>query len=559
MAVTRMLRATVAVVAAALVAALFSLAAPARALAAGQTGSLVVSAADGASTSLRAYQLFDADVTDGAEGKALSNIVWASADAKAAVEGAIAAQDASYAGATAQDAAEWLHSHVASGASATPVAGSVPAVVATRLAAGDADFRPLTAGKTAELAAGYWLVTGDPDAVGTGQAASAAILVAVGGGKATATTKAAVPTVEKSVREDSDDAWGKAADATVGDELDWRLEARVPAIAPAYDSYHVTFHDTLAAGIAKPEDVCVYVAAAGVEPWRKGADPDAASGWERLDASEFTCNYVAAADGTATLDVRVTDVLGSAVRHGMSTDGGLSVCVVYDAPLDSDAGHGALGGNLNVTTLRYPSSPYAEGEGETTEARAIAYCWDVRLVKRDSASGKALSGAVLRVTDDRGRHLAQDGTWTTADATVTTGSDGVVMVSGVDGGTFTVEEVSAPKGHTSFSGTRKLVLKVTGLDVDQVASAHPVLTVSAQSPLRADGVVEETSLATVSVLNDGAPVAGGGGGSGSSGGLFGLPKTGDTARLGIATALAAAGAALVVASRRRTRRSNDRR
>lgn len=558
MAVTRMLRATVAVVTAALVAALFSLASPARALAAGQTGSLVVSAADGASTSLRAYQLFAADVTDGAEGKALLNIAWASANAKAAVEGAIAAKDASYAGATAQDAADWLYSHVASGASATPVAGSVPAIVATRLVAGDADFSPVTAGETTELAAGYWLVTGDPDAVGTGKAASAAILVAVGGGKATATTKAAVPTVEKSVREDSDDVWGKAADATVGDELDWRLEAHVPAIASAYDSYRVTFHDTLAAGIGRPEDARVYVAAAGVEPWRKGADPDAASGWERLDASEFACDYASAADGAATLDVRVTDVLGSAVRHGVSADGGLSVCVVYDAPLDFNAGHGASGGNLNVTTLRYPSSPYAEGEGETTEACAIAYCWDVRLVKRDSASGKALSGAVLRVTDDRGRHLAQDGTWTTAEATVATGSDGVVMASGVDSGTFTVEEVSAPKGHTSFSGTRKLVLKVTGLDVEQVASAHPVLTVSAQSPLRADGVAEDTSLATVSVLNDGAPVAGGGGGSGSSGGLFGLPKTGDTARLGIATALAAAGVALVVASRRSARRSNDR-
>lgn len=553
----RMLRAAVAGMLTVIVAALFLLAAPVRALAAGQTGRLVVSAADGASTSLRAYQLFDADVTDSAEGKALSNIAWANANAKAAVEGAIATQDASYAGATAQDAADWLHDHVVSDASAAPASGSVPAVVAVRLATSNANFRPLYADKTAELATGYWLVMGDPDAVGTGQAASAAILVAVGGSKASATTKTAVPTVEKSVLEDSTDSWGKAADATVGDELDWRLEARVPAIASAYDSYHVTFHDTLSAGIGKPEDVRVYIAAAGAEPWRKGADPDAASGWARLDADEFTCEYAAAAGGTATLDVRVTDVLGSAVRHGVSADDGLSVCVVYDAPLDSDAGHGAAGGNLNVTTLRYPSSPYAEGEGETTEARAVAYCWDMRLIKRDSASNKELSGAVLRVTDDRGRHLAQDGTWTTADATLTTGSDGVVMVSGVDSGTFTVEEVSAPKGHASFSGTRKLMLKATGLDVEQVASAHPVLTVSAQSPLRADGVAEETSLATVSVLNDGAPAAGGGGG-GTSGGLFGLPKTGDTAQLALAAVLAAAGVTLVVASRGRARRGDDR-
>ena len=543
----------VACMAAALVAALFSLAAPARALAAGQTGSLVVSATDGASTSLRAYQLFDADVSDGPNGKVLSNVAWASADAKAAVEGAIAAQDASYAGTTAQDAADWLQENVSSDASAAPVSESVPAVVAAKLAAGNAGYRSVAADEPATLSAGYWLVMGDPDAVGAGRAASAAILVAVGGSKATATTKTAVPTVEKSVREDSTDAWGKAADATMGDDLYWRLEARVPAVALAYDSYHVTFRDTLSAGIGKPEDVRVYVAAAGVSPWRKGADPDVTSGWTRLDAGEFTCDYATAAGGTATLDVKVTDVLGSAARHGVSAYGGLSVCVVYDAPLDSDAGHGAAGGNLNVTTLRYPNSPYAAGEGETTEARAIAYCWDVRLVKRDSTNDKALSGAVLRVTDDRGRHLAQDGTWTLDDATVTTGADGSVSASGVDSGTFSVEEVTAPTGHTRFSGARKLVLKVTGLDVEQVASARPVLTVSAQSPLRADGVAKDTSLATVSVLND---VTSGAGGSGASGGLFGLPKTGDSAPLALAVLLAVAGVALVVASRRRARRSS---
>lgn len=556
MAVTRRMTRSAAVAATVLAAVLFFLfVAPTGALAAGQTGSLEVSAADGASTVLRAYQLFDADVSDGADGKAVSNVTWASADAKAAVEGAIASADASYADATAQDAADWLHDHVTGDAGAAPSAGSVPAVVARRLAAGGAGFRSLTAGRSVKLAAGYWLVMGDPDAVGAGQAASAAILVTVGGSKATATTKAAVPTVQKSVLEDSDDAWGKAADATVGDELDWRLEAHVPAIASAYDSYHVTFHDTLSAGIGKPKDVRVYVAAAGVEPWQKGMEPAAVSGWVRLDMGEFTCNYAAVTDGAATLDVRVTDVLASAARRGVSADDGLSVCVTYDAPLDSGAGHGASGDNLNVTTLRYPSSPHAEGEGETTEARAIAYCWDMRLVKRDSASGKALSGAVLRVTDDRGRRLTQDGTWVTGDATVTTGSDGTIAASGVDSGTFTVEEVSAPKGHAPFSGARRLILKVTGLDVEQVASAHPVLTLSAQSPLRADGVAEDTSLATVSVLNDSTPDVGG---SGSSGGLFGLPKTGDSAPLALAAVLAAAGVALVVASRRRVRHAGER-
>ena len=51
----------------------------------------------------------------------------------------------------------------------------------------------------------------------------------VGGSAVTVKPKAATPKVAKHVLEDSTAAWQKAADATVADDLYWRLSATVPA------------------------------------------------------------------------------------------------------------------------------------------------------------------------------------------------------------------------------------------------------------------------------------------------------------------------------------------
>ena len=70
----------------------------------------------------------------------------------------------------------------------------------------------------------------------------------VGGSAVTVKPKAATPKVQKHVLEDSTAAWQKAADATVADDLYWRLSATVPAGLTAYDTYTVRFVDTMSAG-----------------------------------------------------------------------------------------------------------------------------------------------------------------------------------------------------------------------------------------------------------------------------------------------------------------------
>lgn len=556
MAVTKSLSRTIAAcLVGCLAVAVLALCSPVRALAE-QTGHLTVTATDGASTALDAYQLFSADVTDAMSGhKILANVSWASNAAEKAVTSAIKSVDPSYSGTTAQDAADWLNENVESDSASAPAASSVPAAIARALA----DATPttsVTADVQATLPAGYWLLTANGNSVGTGQSGTAAILVAVGGADVTATTKTSVPTVEKHVLEDSSNSWQKQADATVGDELDWRLSATVPVnLSPnsAYKTYSVAFHDELSAGLEQPSNVHVYIAPAGMAAWAQGTEPGDA--WIELGEDEFSAPSHAGENGS-TFEVTVTDLIASASRHGVYADQGLEVCVVYDAPLAQNAERGATRGNPNTVTLHYPSSPYSETLAETQEDKAIAYTWDLNLVKRDATSEVALAGAVLRVTDDRGRHLMQDGTWTTDDATVTTDQNGAIAVAGVDSGTFTVEEVQPPEGYEPFSGAPTITLKV-GLDPKILHSlnAEPL---TAESPLRPDGFDTGSGEATVSVLNGTVTTPQGdkpaprrpGGSS---------PFTGDPTSYLPAILFAAAGAALIVFALRRGRGDEKRR
>ncbi len=224
---------------------------------------------------------------------------------------------------------------------------------------------------------------------------------------------------------------------------------------------------------------------------------------------------------------------------------GARVVAVYNAPLNSACNHGIAKGNPNEVYLRYPRSPFTDQSGDAGFARtpsddACAYTWDLALTKRGSDGDKPLAGAVLSIADDHGRTLAADGTWDAeGKATVTTGEDGRVTVSGVDSGKLEVRELKAPKGYNAFEGTRSVTVKAEGLDVDQVAAAKPKLTITAESPLRADSADGLTGSLEASLINTptGTPP------SITTGGF--MPSTGDMAMYAAAAA-AVAGAALIV-------------
>lgn len=488
-----------------------------------------------------AYQLFSATVVDDADAdqKVATDVAWTNDTVRQAVLPVLhdAGLDSSASG--AQEAAEWMDAdgHITT---------ALTAKLARAICNAGATSVALNAGTAAELPCGYWLIVADDDAIAQGEAGTAPIMALVGGSAVTVKPKAATPKVSKHVLEDGTAAWQKAADATVGDDLYWRLSATVPAGLTAYDTYTVRFVDTMSAGLDPSRvaaSVRVYVAAgadggfdavSAGKDGRAGTEP--AKGW-----TDITAQCRVSVDGK-TFTVRTGDLI-AALGGADAFIAGARVVAVYNAPLNSACNHGIAKGNPNEVYLRYPRSPFADQSGDAGFTRtpsddACAYTWGLSLIKRSSSDDKPLAGAKLRIIDDRGRILTTDGSWSTdADACVTTGADGHVELSGVDAGVYTVEEVAAPKGYTAFEGKRTVTVTAEGLDVKQVAVAKPKVTVSAESPLRVDTADAGTGSIELSVLNTPSKEASRG---------F-MPSTGDRTLVLVAVLAAIGVAAIVVA------------
>lgn len=538
-AVNKVFRHLLTVVAIAMVAVFSFAIAPGTACAAG-TGAITVGGT--VATRYDAYQLFSATVADDDDAgqKIATDVTWANDTVRQTALSVLHDAGLDSSASTAQEAAEWLN---AGGHMST----ALTAKLARAICNVGVPSVALNAGTTAELPSGYWLIVADDDAIAQGEAGTAPIVALVGGSAVTVKPKAATPKVFKHVLEDNTADWQKAVDATVADDLYWRLSATVPAGLAAYDTYTVRFVDTMSAGLDPSKvaaSVRVYVAAgadggfdavSAGKDGRAGTEP--AQGWTDITAQ---CATKVAADGTFT--VRTGDLI-AALGGADAFTAGARVVAVYNAPLNSACNHGIAKGNPNEVYLRYPRSPLADQSGDAGFTRtpsddACAYTWGLSLIKRSSSDDKPIAGAKLRIIDDRGRILTTDGSWSTdADACVTTGSDGHVELTGVDAGVYTVEEVAAPKGYTAFGGKRTVTVTAEGLDVKQVAAAKPKVTVSVESPLRVDAADAGTGSIELSVLNTPSKEVSRG---------F-MPSTGDRTLVLVAVLAAIGVAAIVVA------------
>ena len=503
---------------------------------AADTGAITV---DGTvATRYDAYQLFSATVVDDAGQKIATDVTWANDTVRQTALSVLHDAGLDSSTSTAQEAAEWMN---ADGHMTT----ALTAKLARAIVKAGAVSVALNAGTTAELPCGYWLIVADDDAIAQGEVGTAPIVALVGGSAVAVKPKAATPKVAKHVLEDSTAAWQKAADATVADDLYWRLSATVPAGLSAYDTYTVQFVDTMSAGLDPSKAAAsmrVYVAAGAdggfdaVTCEGGNANSTLAKGW-----TDITSQCRVSVEGNA-FTVRTGDLV-AALGGADAFAAGARVVAVYNAPLGANCNRGATKGNPNEVYLLYPRSPLADQSGDAGFTRtpsddACAYTWGLSLIKRSSSDDKPLVGAKLRIIDDRGRILTTDGSWSTdVDACVTTGSDGHVELTGVDAGVYTVEEVAAPKGYTAFEGKRTVTVAAEGLDVKQVTAAKPKVTVSVESPLRVDAADAGTGSIELSVLNTPSKEVSRG---------F-MPSTGDRTLMLVA-ALAAIGVAAIVAA-----------
>lgn len=428
----------------------------------------------------KGIQIFKATVTTTDGAKTVSNIEWASDDAKEAVVAAIKEKNSSYTSEYAQDAADWLSDNA--GTDSKVASDNVLSSIAAKLDGKDG-WQTTTAGSPSlsGLAAGYWLfltaTAGKPDGESTDGFTSPVYAVIDGESTTTVTPKKDVPTVEKKVLDDADavsddikgsDKWKDVADSQIGQEVNYKLTGTIASNYATFSTYAYKFTDVLSDGLDYVDG--------SVEVYAVNHD-----GYNKIDGSKYE---VACDNNTLTVDFKV-DGTKKGLKDVADVDANTQIVVFYKAKLNSNAviGNAAndkKGGNPNTVKLEYSNNPYAAGTGETIEDTVADFAFKLNLNKVDQGTEKGLAGTVFTIQSDdantNGQYVASK-TDTTAGVVAgqlvtvanvnnlpdyvmfTSGNDGKIAVSGLDAGSYKVTEVKAP--DDSYTKANPFTFKIT--------------------------------------------------------------------------------------------------
>lgn len=421
-----------------------------------------------ASTTYKGIQIFKATVATAEGATTLSNIEWASDEAKTAVMAAIKAKDASYASENAQDAADWLSANTGVAGTDTMVpSDNVLSMIAANLGASSA-WKTTTAGDASlsGLEAGYWLFltadAGKPDGKSTDAFTSPVYAVIDGVSATNVTPKKGVPTVEKKVLDDADavaddikvsDNWKDVADSQIGQEVNYKLTGTIASNYATFSTYAYKFTDELSSGLD-------YVNGS-VEVYAKNG-----SDYSQIDASKYDVVW---ANNTLTVEFKVGNGK-KGLKDVAGVDANSKIVVFYKAKLNGNAVIGnapgdTKGGNPNTVKLEYSNNPYAEGTGQTIEDTVADFAFRLNLNKVDQGTERGLAGAVFTIqsadANTEGQYVASKADAAAgiiagqlvavADANnlpeyvkFTSGDDGKIAVSGLDAGSYKVAEVQTP-------------------------------------------------------------------------------------------------------------------
>lgn len=452
------------------------------------TGSTVtfVDADYAASTTYKGIQIFKATVTATGEGTTVSNIEWASDEAKGAVVAAIHEYDESYSGDIAQDAADWLSANAGvSGTDSKVASDNVLSTIAGKLNSSSA-WKTTTAGNASlsGLEAGYWLfltaTAGTPDGKSTDTFTSPVYAVIDGTSATTVTPKKGVPIVEKKVLDDADaagadlkdsDKWKDVADSQIGQEVNYRLTGTIASNYATFSAYAYKFTDKLSSGLDYVDgSVEVYALKGGA--------------YSEIGTDHYSVAY-ADTDKTLTVEFKVGNG-DKGLKDVAGVDADIQIVVFYKAKLNGNAvignaADGNKGGNPNTVTLTYSNNPYAEGAGETIEDTVADFAFKLNLNKVDQGTEKGLAGAVFTIrsvdASTAGQYIASKADEaagvvagqlvTVADANnlpeyvkFTSADDGKIAVSGLDAGSYKVTEVQTPD-DTKYTKANPFTFTIT--------------------------------------------------------------------------------------------------
>ena len=439
---------------------------------------------DNQDASFKAYQIFKATVTDKTEGKIAQNIEWTNTELGNKVINAIEDWSRHNASSvvtnlpnnpTAQDVAEFLMANAGG-----PTAGSANgAIKGTRVATGNVLYAVanvvknetptasgIPAGQpwSATAGSGYYLFVTDENSLNAAKknTGTSPIFALVGGGAVTVTEKTSIPTVEKKILDASKVAggditgetdWVDAADSQVGQEVNYRLTGTIADNYDSYDTYSYKFKDQLTDGLDYIKgSISVYALNNGeyteINPTSYDVDAPSESNQRVL-----TVNFI----GTNGLKSATAKNGGT-----LTINANTNIVVFYKAKLNAKAviagANNKLEGNPNTVTLEYSNNPMVAGTGTSAPDTVVDYTYGLKINKVDLGTEKALQGAKFTIaagdTTNGGensanvKYVKSDGTLSDSKVELSMDPNGVLTLTGLDAGVYTVTETSAPGGYT---------------------------------------------------------------------------------------------------------------
>ena len=312
-----------------------------------------------------------------------------------------------------------------------------------------------------DLEYGYYVVyplgaTDTSTAPGNETVKSVASLVSVTGNDATVNMKSNYPTVVKKVNDKNAD------DVNIGDEVTYTLTSKVPDMT-GYTSYVFNFKDTLSAGLTFKEITSVTVGDTTINKVEAG--------------QEANDTYTLTQDGQK-ITITMNNFLASNANKA-----GQEIKVTYTATLNKDAVTG-FNPNTNKATVEYSNKPETDDKGESEPSKVDVHTFDFTIFKyylknqnnKDDKTGLAnaefeLYKANGEVAGDKVNiKKVTEGEYRVATPeeaaikgfksdVIVSGTNGRVLVKGLDAGTYYLRETKAPDGYNKLLSDIKVEIK----------------------------------------------------------------------------------------------------
>ena len=172
------------------------------------------------------------------------------------------------------------------------------------------------------------------------------------------------------------------------------------------------------------------------------------------DAADTAHPVAVTADGVAL--VKDTDytvnISGQKMTIALNPDAivanqGKEIVATYYASVNDNAVV-STDGNKSAAVLTFTNNAGLTESTSTLSSSSQVYTYSVVIKKTDDA-GNGVKGAVYTVKDSDGKTVG----------TYTTGEDGTVVIKGLDEGTYTIEETSAPDGFATLEDPITITIK----------------------------------------------------------------------------------------------------